>query len=351
MKEFMRILRDPNLEPPAGGPPVVPAASTAPATPAAPAASPEVPRTKEQWDALRTADPGRWMDLTQTRMDQTTREKKEALEQKAAADLRAKNLEAELAAVRRTQVPPATPPGTPPAVDLNKPFSRENMPQTDEQWEQLWLENPNQAADLRHFKNEQDRQFHDQQTQAQKEFINARRSSVQTLAERHPDMYVPERDADGNVKVDDKGKVVLKINPSTGLPIPDLESPKFRVFDRVYNEDAAGYNGSKHGPRLAMLEMERVLQEEGNKQIQAGQQGAGQSGQNSGTPPDQRGSMPSGVTPPVTAKVSFKSDEERQYAERGVQRQVYKSLEEYCALRDGKPLGIVEENRTPQFNR
>ncbi len=98
-----------------------------------------------------------------------------------------------------------------------------------------------------------------------------------------------------------------------------------------------------------MLEMERRLQDKGKQQIPT--EPPVQQGQGQAAAPDQRGIMPRGVPPPVSAKVSFRSDEEKAHAEKAVQRGVYKSVDEYCLIRDGKDTGITEENRIPQFNR
>ena len=334
MNEFIRILRDPNPEPPAGGPP---------ANPPAPVAV--IPKTKEEWDSLRTSDPGRWIDLTQPRMDQAIRETREAKEQKAAADLKAKNLEAELANLKKTPVTPVTP-GTPPVPDAEVPFSPTNMPQTKDQWDELWLTDPNLAADLRVLKNEQERNLTDRQVKQQQEFATARRESAKDLWDRHPDMYVLERDENGQVKTDGNGKPILKIDPNLGGPMLDLESEKGKLFVEVWNGDP-GFEAAKTGPRLAMLEMERRLQDKGKAKIEAGQP----PGQNAGTPPDQRGAMPGGVPPPVLPKVSFRSEEERAHVEKAIQRGVWKSPEEYCAMRDGKNPGFVETGRTPSFNK
>lgn len=331
MENFMRILRDPDPAAPAGG------GSVAPAAPA----EPQMPKTKEDWEKLAQDNPQQWIKWTQPRMDQAVREARENKEKFAAEEQKRKNLEVELENFRKGKKPEPAPE----IPDPEKPFSRGNMPVTETQWDQLWLENPNLAADLRHFKNEQDKTIQDRQVQVRQTFVKARQECVKTLAERHPDMYVPEKDDQGNIKMDGNGKPVLKISPETGLPIPDLESSKFKVFNEVYIEDSEGYDATKNGPRLAMVEMERRLRERGEQQIKDGQ-----SGQSSGAPaPDQRGVLPGGVLPPVTGKVTFTSDEEKIHATKAVERGIYKNLEEYCQLRDGKSTGFMEENRTPKF--
>ena len=51
----------------------------APVIPVAPVVN-EVPKTKEQWDKLKTESPDRWATLTQERMDTTIRQNREQAE-------------------------------------------------------------------------------------------------------------------------------------------------------------------------------------------------------------------------------------------------------------------------------
>ncbi|MFA6100402.1 MAG: hypothetical protein WC750_06075 [Patescibacteria group bacterium] len=329
--------------PPAGTPP----AGTPP---------PEViPKTKEEWDKLATENPTRWIALTQPRMDQAIREGREAREKATALEQKTKNYEAELANLKKGAQPAGTPPaGTPPATipppgfDPNKPFSKDNMPQTDDDWDRLFLEDPKLGADLRFEKRQQEKDFQERQRTNQTEFAKSRKESAKELWDRHPDMYVPEVDGEGKAKVDAQGKPVLKIDPNTGGPILNLESEKGKLFVEVYSEDVSGFDSAKTGPRLAMLEMERRLVAKAKAAVDAGQPPAAGS---AAAAPDQRGSLPAGVPPPATGKVSFATDEEKAHAEKAVQRGVYKDLAQYCALRDGKNVGISEENRTPDFGK
>ena len=96
-----------------------------------------------------------------------------------------------------------------------------------------------------------------------------------------------------------------------------------------------------------MLVMERELRNKGKNQIPGGDNPP--QGQGGSPAADQRGVLPSGVTPPMTASVSFKSDEEKAHAEKAVKRGIYSSLAEYCQLRDGKSAGFVEQDSKPKF--
>ncbi len=341
MNDFIRILRDP--DPNAGG-----GGAAGAGTQVSPAN--DIPKTKEEWDKLAETDPKRWISLTQPRMDQAIRESREWKQKAADNENRLKNVETELVTLRKGSQPAA--PAAPVAPDPNKPFSRENMPQNDADWDRLFIEDPKLATDLRVEAANQQRIQRDQQTRIQEDFSKTRKESAKELWDRHPDMFEQEMEADGTTpKKDGQGKLILKIDPKNGGPILDLRTEKGKLFDAVYNEDTFGFESSKIGPRLVMLEMERRLVAKGNQQVHAGQQGqpGSQQSQGAAAAPDQRGTLPGGVQPPVTAKVSFASDEEKAHVERAVQRGVYKSLEEYCQLRDGKNTGIVEENRTPKF--
>lgn len=335
----------PTGTPPAGTPP----AGTPPA--------PVVPKTKEEWDALRTSDPTRWMDLTQSRMDQSVREGREAKEKLAAAEAREKNYQTELANLKKGGQPPAatppaaTPPaGTPGVFDPEKPASKDNMPQTDQDWDRLFLENPRLATDLRVEQANQQGEFRKRQVEAQTDFIKSRKKCAEELQQRHPDMYVQELDGEGKPKVDEKGKPVLKIDPNTGAPILNLESEKGKLWVEVYSEDLAGYDSAKTGIRSAMHELERRLVDRGTKKVGDANAPA-TPGSGAAPAGSQNGTMPGGVTPPVIPSVSFATDEEKQHAEKAVQRGVYKDLGEYCRLRDGKNTGFTESGRTPDFSK
>lgn len=354
MNWLLKILRDPNPEDKTGATPTInndriglapdpepdPIPDPVPAKPEVPNNDKNIPKTKEDWDRLQESDPKAWIRLTQPRMDQAIREAREAREKLTQIDSQYKNLKTELDTIKGSKKEEI------PSGDGQKVFSRENLPATDAEWEQLWIEKPNLAADLRHHKNEQDRIQTERMTNQQQEFIKTRKESAQLIWDRHPEMYVLEKDENGIVKTDGNGKPILKRDLNTGAPILDFESEKGKLFVEVYSEDPQGYDGSKFGPKLAMAEMERRLRDKGMEQIKSNN---GQQGQSQASAVDQRGVMPSGVTPPVSIQATFASDAEKARAQLSVERGVYKSLEEYCQFRDGKHEGFVEESRTPKF--
>src|SRR3990167_9804422 len=254
MLKFNQILRDPD---PTDSGEVTPPAATPPVTP--PPVLP-LPKNKEEWDKLAQEDPQRWIKLTQTRMDQTIRQNREFQEKISQKETTIQNLSTEVENIKKVQRPLDKDPDT---SNQDKPFGRDNMPRTKEQWDTLWIEDPNLASDLRHFKNQSDFEVQQRQTVAQTEYAKARKESAKVLWDRHPDMYVQETDSEGNVKLDGNGKPVLKLDPNTSAPMLNLESEKGKIFVQVYSEDVNGYDGAKYAARLVMAEMERRLQEQG----------------------------------------------------------------------------------------
>jgi hypothetical protein len=68
--------------------------------------------------------------------------------------------------------------------------------------------------------------------------------------------------------------------------------------------------------------------------------------------PKQNQVAPVGVLPPTpSVKVKFATDEEKQHAEKAVQRGTFANLEEYCQLRDKGERGFYESNRRPDFTK
>ena len=292
-----------------------------------------IPKNKEEWDKLAKEDQGRWISLTQMRMDQAIRQQREIQTKLMAEQTKVNNLQAELENYKREEIKKTE--------SEPKPFSRENMPQTKDQWDQLWIEDPNLADDLRFHKNEQDKQNYQKNEDARKNFSDTWDKCVLEVSDNHPDMFVTEKDETGQPLIKD-GKPVFK-RDQFGFPIPDLESEKAKIWIQVWNEDESGYSSSKFGPRNAMLGMERKLLERGKQKMQE------QESKTAG--PDQRGVMPGGVNPPVTAKVSFNSNEERESAQKSVNRGYFRSLEEYCQWRDTKQKGIYDEGNIPEFKK
>lgn len=284
------------------------------------------PRSKEDWQKLAQDDPKTWMDLTQVNMDRTFREKRE-LENKLTQEQQEKqNLAAEL---NRLKTPPA---------NNGQPvqYSTNNFPQTKEAWDNLALEDPTLAMDLRIA-------YSNRQNTITTDLNRARADYAKEVQAEHPELYLTELDATGNPSKDDKGNFIFKRN-ATGDIIFNPNSEKGKLWVQIYNESARpdGTNpldGAPNAPRLMRAELERRLVAQGNAVIA----GANNGKQNQVAAP--------GVPPPVSFKVSFKSSEEEAHAERAIQRGVYKNKEEYCQLRDGGTFGYYQEGRRPDFSK
>ena len=297
-----------------------------------PVANDSIPKTKSEWAELAKTDPGRFAELTQTNTDRYFREKKEAEERALAAETREKNLKAQLDALAQ---PPAV---QPPVTEENAPkqFGNGIYPQSDEEWNNLFLENPTFATDLRN-------EYFLRVNKERQDFSTARRESARVVQQEHPDMYVLELEADGKPKKDSQGKLVLKIDPSTNLPIPNMSSDKGKIWLEIWNEDPQGWDRLKNTPRLMMAEMERRLRQKGANMINQGQ--------NNSNFPDQSGVITEGVTPPFSGNLKFSSDAEKARAQLMVSRGTYKSLEEYVQWRDQPSQGYAEGNRFPDFSK
>lgn len=281
------------------------------------------PKTKEEWDQLWKEDPSAWKDITQHNFNSSFKKTKELEEQVEATKTREKNLMVELEAARK----PAEP--VDPAVP--QPFSRENLPQTEEQWRQLNQENPVLFHDLREHANKID-------ATVKEEFRRDFKNSAQIVQREHPDMYLPEVDEQGNPKKDDKGNIILKVD-ANGYAIVNEKSEKYLIYDEEYKKDPS-LGMFRDGPEILMGRMERRLRAKGQAVVNAAKADR------------QNQVAPEGLQPPKpVGPLKFSSDREKEHAEKAVQRGVYRNLEEYCQLRDNQDAGIYDENRTPSFKK
>lgn len=287
----------------------------------------EVPKNKEEWSNLAKNDPGRFAELTQTRMDTIFRQNKEHEEKLKASEERERNLLAEVNALKQPKQPvqPAEEPG----------YGNGKYPQTEEEWNDLFLERPTFANDLRN-------EFLTKKRTVVTDFENTRSTARKTVQKEHSDMYLPELDETGQPKKDKEGKIILKVDQNIGEPIFNPESEKGKLWIQIFNEDPQGWNSLKNAPQLMMAEMERRLRVKGANMV---------NGQNNSTETESTSVITPGVTPPKTVSLSFTSDEEKAHAEKAVGRGVYKNLEEYVKERDTPNKGYVEQNRRPDFTR
>ena len=287
----------------------------------------EIPKTKEDWEKLAKDNPTKWAELTQPRMDAAIREARETKERLAAFEAREKNLLTEIEKLKQPSVQ---------QLPEGEEYGRGRYPQTEEEWNDLFLERPTFANDLRNM-------YFNEQQSVQNEFITVRTDSAKKVQQEHPDMYLHELDETGKVKLDGQGKPILKIDPVTKAPLFNDSSEKGKLWIDIWNEDPKGWSALKNAPSLMMAEMERRLRIKGATMVNQGQ--------NNLVNEDPTAIAPRGVTPPMASSLKFESVEEKTLAERAVSRGTYKSLEEYCKWRDSKNYGYAETNSRPDFTR
>ncbi len=282
------------------------------------------PKSKEDWQKLAQDDPKTWMDLTQVNTDRLFRQNKELEEKLSREQQEKQNLVLEVNRFKQPVI-----------IDGHKQYNLNNLPQTQQEWDTLALDNPTLAMDLRIAHN-------NRQTTIVTDINRARSDYAKEVQIEHPEMYLTELDATGNLIKDDKGNIVLK-RDVTGVPIFNPNSEKGKLWEQIYKESFRpdGTNpldNAPNAPRLMMAELERRLVKKGQAVI-ANTEGR----QNHVAGP--------GVPPPISAKVTFKSKEEESHAERAIERGVYRSKEEYCQLRDGGTSGYYQEGRRPDFSK
>lgn len=304
-------------------PPVTPAA-TPPVTPVIPEPqyTPEnLPKSKTEWDALKSKDPAKWGELTQVNIDRLFRQNKEYEE-------KLRELE--------TQAPVIPHIPQPTIVDPTGKYSIHNLPKSQEEWENLYAENPILFSDLRNY-------YTQSTTAVQTEFQRAQADARRRVQAEHPDMYLHELEADGKSKLDSSGKPVLKRDAVSGEPIFNPDSEKGKLWVEEYNRDPNIAN-LKDGPELLALRVERRLKAKGlkmvNEQAEAERRKAAEAAQ----------VITDGVTPPPSIVHKFSSDRERIHVEGAIRRGVYKSIDDYfnAKLQTG---GYVESNSMPNFTK
>lgn len=332
MQGWLRILMDPNPEGNAGG---TPPANVKPS-------DQNVPKSKEEWTKLSQEDPVRFTELTQQRMDTVFRQNKELQEKMAAQEEKIKNLNLEL---QKFVQPPDQGKTDDQNVPLLQKYGQGRYPKTDDEWNDLFIEHPTFASDLRNT-------YFAEQSQRQTSFETEQAKHRKTVQLEHSDMYLPELDTDGKPKKDAQGKPVLKIHPHSGEPIfnPDSEKGKLwtQIFEEAWVVNADGtkvnpYLQMKNAPMLVMSEMERRLRAKGAAMIHQGQ--------NNQSAADESALAPQGVTPPKNVSVRWASDEEKSHVQRQIARGVWKNEEEYMKYRDSGQIGYAEPNRRPDFSK
>lgn len=266
--------------------------------------------------------------LTQEAFDQLYKEMKTATETLDKANIQLGNSEkSNVALVTRIKTledkggeytPPA---GAPPVGGkqaaggtLRDVYNEKNFPKTEEEWDDLIADFPTYGTDLR-------KKYLDGSNSRQTRQL----ASAKRVQEKHPEMF--QRNADGSIKMDEKG-----------FPVPDLENAKTKLFIEIAEEDpnilsvATGpelvmasveqrMGGKKEEDVKADLEKKKREEEERLGRVKAGGTGSG----GSGAPPKKE-----------AGSATFNSDAEKDAAETAVASGKYKTLEDYCATRDGR---------------
>ena len=153
-------------------------------------------------------------------------------------------------------------------------------------------------------------------------------------------MYLAEFDSAGNPKKDNQGKIVLKLGEG-GEPMINPSSEKYKIWESIYNLNPS-IASAPNAPELLMGLMERKLRVKGEQMVKDAQHLRNNQVEEGQVVQD-------GVTPPKKVDVKFYSEEEKAHALSGVNRGVYKDLEDYVKNRDTKDEGVYDENRTPVF--
>lgn len=329
MKWFMRLNRDPKPGDDGGGagdPPPEPKVFS----------QENLPQSGKEWEELRNADPILYGDLTKKNYDSLYRQNKEKDEKLTTLENQNNNLSVELDKYK-TYNPSDVPTDDPPPDDgVKKPYSIENLPKDDQEWEELFIDNPVLASDLRS-------QFNNSKITTANNFEEARATSQRVVQGEHPDMYLAELDNKGQPIKDDKDNIILK-KDANGDPIFNPYSVKGKVWDSIYNEDPTIVNSAK-APETLMALMERQLRIKGEKVVNDAQENREKILEDGQV-------VHTGVTPPVdTTDLKFADENEKVRAQKMVDRKVYKDLTEYCKVRDEEPEEIYDDNRLPDFSK
>jgi hypothetical protein len=300
------------------------------------------PKSKTEWDNLKSQDPILFADLTQGNFDRQFREKKELEGRLSTTEAQVNNLTAELDSYKqRDEAPPVVEP------DLSQPvkYSINNLPKTKKEWEDLLIDDPVHGTDLR-------AEYNRRIASDKNNFTEAKATSQRTVQTEHPDMYLAELDESGQPKKDDTGNVVLKRDGS-GAPLFNPSSEKGKLWLKLYNEDnvvGQSANGLPirtldtlaDGPEILMERMQRHLRQKGVAMVDEASNQREQQVQDGQV-------VHEGVTPPAKVAVVFHSDEEQKHAQRMIDKGLYKDVEAYVTNRDKPDEGIYDENREPSF--
>lgn len=194
------------------------------------------------------------------------------------------------------------------------------FPQTEEEWSEVADEDPVLAMDLRiEYKN------------SQQSSIDKLRNSAKKVQDKHSDMY--EKDASGNF-------VQITFPDGSTGPKIDENSPKGKVWMKLAGRDPRILE-IENGPEIVMKAMEAELRGEEEAKVKEELEKKGKEAEEKRQKDVDAGAVASGgSTPPAPPKkeLKFNSEEEKASAEKAVASGKFKSLEEYCEVRDNQDI-------------
>ena len=252
--------------------------------------------------------------LTQEAFDDVWKAKKTVEEKLSTAErekvdaiTRAKKAEEEIARLRKPKT-------TFTRGALSEVYNNENYPETEEEWDDLFDENPRYATDLR-------QSFNDRRKSSETEI----QVTAKKIQDDHKDMFLV--DENGNFILDTNGRVQVDPKTPKGKAFLDAVGDDPRILqvkgglEKVMELALARLDKKKGAESLEKLNKEKEEAEKKRQEsVKAG--GVASGGK---TPP-----------PPKKVDVKFNSKEEEEYVERQVAKGIYKDKEHYCRVRDNK---------------
>ncbi len=207
-----------------------------------------------------------------------------------------------------------------PLPDDEKPLSEvytvDNPPKTEDEWNDLYDENPSYAQDLKE-------KVRSKLTEWQKE----RQRCLQVLQEKHPDLY--KRDENGNFIRDAHGNLIF-----------DHESEKGKIWNRIAGRDPKILE-SASAPEIVMKAMELELKEGQEAKVKAELEEKKRKEEEERKKKAEAAALAGGgdtPPPPDDEKIEIKytSEEEKRHVQRMIASGVYKDEKDYFkTLRKG----------------
>lgn len=203
---------------------------------------------------------------------------------------------------------------------LKEIYTEQNPPQTEAEWDELFTESPSYATDLRN-----------KVKKSQDDYRTERDKAVQTLIEKHPDMY--KRDEKGMLLRDKDGNVIF-----------DKESPKGKIYSRIAGKDPKILE-SVTAPIIVMKAMELELKEGKEAQMKKDLEDKKNKDEKERKGKVDAAALATGGDnpPPVEEKIEIKynSEEEKKHVLEAIRQGRYKDEKDYFrSLKQGQGKNI-----------